>query len=186
MPQNAGINFVPATELKQTVQNPYVLWFFKTGVYFLLVTYVVVLGAYGYRWFNEFRLGQLNASIKEHQATIASNKQFMAEFEKVRNQFKSIGSTLDFYKERNQYLTLIEQTIPQPATLVGLTIENGVLTVEGVTNDYLSVNQWQYTLEKSDLVNGVTLREVERNLATDANDEIQTNQVTFSFEVALK
>ncbi|NTV30461.1 PilN domain-containing protein [candidate division WWE3 bacterium] len=184
--QNNGINFIPSAELKQTVENPYVFWFFQTGIYLLFITYIAVLGAFAYRWFNEYQLSQINKSIRDNQAVVASNKAFIASFDSVRSQFSSIGGLLDGYKERNQLLAMIEQTIPEPANLISLTIEKGVMSVEGLTNDYLSVNQWQKSLEQHSLVESVTLKKVERNLTQDANDDFQTDQVVFAFDINLK
>ena len=187
MPNTAqgGINFVPAAELKQNVESPFIAWFFKTGVYFLLLTYGVVLLSFAYRWYSENNLSGINNSIQENSSLIAADKEFIDNFKATQSKFTAVGNRLATSKQKSTYLQLVEQTIPQPITLIDMLVEEGSMKVQGITEDYLAVTQWQNLLQKNEAVDNVELSEVERNIETDAND-LNTNAVIFTFIVTLK
>lgn len=175
-----SINLLPTSETQKNKVNPYVEWFFRSGIYVLLITYTIVLAAFGYRWYQEYRLSQVKESIVNNVEYIASQQETMSDFARLKSQYSAVDSVVSGYDSMYPYLLVVQETIPHPIVLDRLQISNRLMTIEGVSNDYVAINQWEADLKKRPEVALVTLASVARIESTE------TTGVDFSFTVTLK
>lgn len=175
-----AINLLPSNEQEKHRTSPYVEWFFRSGVYILLSTYTIVLLAFGYRWLQENNLTKIKENIKENVAYIDSQGSAIAEFATLKAQYGVVDKVISDYSTVHPYLVVIQETIPAPVVLDRLQVVQGSMTIEGISNDYIAVNQWEADLKKRKEVSGVTLASVQR-IETD-----ETSGIDFTFTVTLK
>ena len=177
---NQSINLLPTAEAEKHKINPYVAWFFRSGVYLLLSAYTVVLIAFGYRWYQEDQLTKVKASIQESATFIESSQSDMAEFTKLQSRYRSVGDSFSEFKQMYPQLVVVQETIPLPITIDKLSVNSTKMKIDGISNNYVAINQWEADLKKREEVLSVTLTSVERIETDDASG------VDFSFDVKLK
>jgi Tfp pilus assembly protein PilN len=190
MPQEQ-INLLPESEVRQVKVNPYVNWFFRIGVYFLMFTYAIMLGAYGFRWYQESFLNGLNTSIENNKKQYQDSLTFLKEYKSVQDRYGLVAGVMTDYRPKLKLLQLIEESVPEPIRIKEMDINTGngakLIVLTGISSDYLAIRQWQDDLSKNEMVSNVDLQTIERVTEDPNGAEIAGGgQIEFSFNIVYK
>lgn len=186
MPRLA-INLLPESQIQQVQVNPYLAWFLSIGSYLLIFIYLLVLGAFGFRWLQDSQLAAVNMQITSQKKEIEKNLEQLEEFKELQTRYMFVSTLVGNYQPKTQYFALIEQTIPVPITLQKFDLNNNQIQIRGTTTDYLAINQWQEDLAAEEKIQSVQLSSVER-----AKEEDETGvgggieQIQFVLDVVLQ
>jgi len=187
MPEST-INLLPEQEQRQVQINPYVSWFFKTGVYFLLATYVLVLAVLVFRWYRETQLVELNRSIQSRVENLQQNPDLVDQYQDLQRKYALVDQVVAATQDHLGYMELVETTIPAPVSLDKLQLTYPNLILEGQSTDYFAINEWKNALSQSPLARQVTVKNVDRSRisAQSRPDEEATENIQFVIEMELQ
>lgn len=182
------INLLPEQEQKQARVNPYVAWFFKTGVYFLLATYGLVLLVLAFRWYRETQLADLNRVLRTQIENYRQNLDMLAEYRTLQQKYTFIDQVTAATPVSFTYLELIESTIPEPVILDQILLTYPGLVIKGNTTDYLAISAWRTALDRSEHTQMVEVKNVDRSRISVQGDQTgnMSEGVQFVIEITLQ
>lgn len=178
MPQKL-INLLPETRVIQKRNYPFLAWFGRIGIYAVVFIYVVVICGFAFRWYQEQKLADLNERIEAKAEEVANNQEFIANFEKIQADYQVLGTAISNFSSKAEYLKLVEETIPEPVSILSLRLDKDTFDIEAYSTAYGAVNQWSTALTNSDLISSVELASLQRDL----QDEISLGRVFFTFRI---
>ncbi|HTK03294.1 MAG TPA: PilN domain-containing protein [Alphaproteobacteria bacterium] len=130
MPKNKAINLLPQEEFETSIIGRILRWAMGTFRIIVIITEMVVMGAFLSRFWLDAQNSDLNESLKVKTAQVAAQ----AEFEK---QFRGLQAKLAIFKTLSQNpkasdrIEKISSKIPEDISLSGITISDTSAQIKG-------------------------------------------------------
>lgn len=175
MPNNKAINLLPQEEFGASLTGRTLKWAMGTFRIIVIVTEMVVMGAFLSRFWLDAQNSDLTTAIKIKSAQITAQTQ-------VEQQFRSIQSKLIIAKELqaitpfSQKVNLITSNLPVGVILTGISVSQNTIQVKGTSPSELAIAQFLTNLKAEATFKDVELGEV----GTSENDQ---NLTVFSINI---
>lgn len=176
MPKIKAINLLPQEEFDVSILGRILKWAMGTFRIIVIVTEMIVMGAFLSRFWLDAQNSDLSSAIKIKSAQIIAQAATEKEFRNVQskvNIFKQIKQT----PRTSPMVDTIILKLPANVTLTGISVLENVIEVKGVSISELGIAQFVANLKASTIFKGVDLGQInssENNLA----------QTVFSIEVS--
>lgn len=141
MPKNKSINLLPQEEFEASVMGRILKWAMGTFRIIVIVTEMIVMGAFLSRFWLDAQNSDLNDEIKIKNAQISAQSEFEKEFRGLQSKL-SIIKTLSQEKKSSEKINLITSKIPSDAVLSSLSLDNSSIQIKGIGNSEIGVSQF--------------------------------------------
>lgn len=159
MPKNKSINLLPQEEFESSLAGRTLRWAMGTFRMIVIITEIVVMGAFLSRFWLDAKNSDLANSIKIKSAQIAAQAE-------VEKQFRSVQAKLDIAKEilksnsLSQKIGLITSKLPNGLTLTGLSILDGSIQIKGNSQSEVEIMQFMTNLKADKSLKSVDLGQI--------------------------
>src|SRR3989344_2970528 len=146
MPKNKPINLLPQEEFDASIVGRILKWAMGTFRIIVIVTEMIVMGAFLSRFWLDAQNSDLNDSIKVAGAEIEAQ----ADFEK---EFRGIQSKLSIFKQISQVavpskkLELVSSKLPTEISLSSVQIQDGAVQIKGTSGSEAGIAQFVSNLK---------------------------------------
>ena len=136
MPKNKAINLLPSEEFNASTTGRVLKWATGTFRIIVIVTEMVVMGAFLSRFWLDAQNSNLNNAIKVKSAQISAQAN-------LENQFRGVQTKLEVFNQLDKDRKISDLTgkiigkVPASITLSGIRIGEGTINVRGTSySDY--------------------------------------------------
>ena len=127
MPAEILINLIGQEDLSHTPQGRIVQWAMTYGRYIMILTEVVVLGAFVSRFTLDRKLTDLKEEITQKQAIIEANAELETQIRIAQTRIDQVKKLIDAQAQPKNTLSLVESFLPLDVYLESLDIkQNGL------------------------------------------------------------
>lgn len=146
MPKNKSINLLPQEEFDASIVGRVLKWAMGTFRIIVIITEMIVMGAFLSRFWLDAKNSDLNSAIKIKSAEITAQ----SDFEK---QFRSVQAKLDIFKQLSQApkasdkVVKIASKIPAEVTLTSVSILQSSAQVKGTSLSEIGIAQFVSNLK---------------------------------------
>lgn len=176
MPKNQKlINLLPQEEFEASVTGRVLKWTMSTFRYIVIVTEMVVMGAFLSRFWLDAKNADLGDSLKIKTAQI----QAQSDFEKTYRDFKtrlSVFSQLDKNAKPTGIIASIVSKLPTDVLLTSISYQDGTTNLKGLSGSEVGITQFIANLRADKNFKKVTLGQITSS---------QTNQLETVFNLSL-
>lgn len=159
MPKNKSINLLPQEEFEASTIGRILKWAMGTFRIIVIVTEMVVMGAFLSRFWLDAQNSDLNDEIRIKNAQISAQSDFEKEFRNLQSKL-GIIKTLNDEKKSSEKINIVSSKIPSDVVLTSLTIESGAIQVKGVGNSESGVSQFITNLKSDKSLKSVDLASI--------------------------
>jgi Tfp pilus assembly protein PilN len=169
MPKNKNINLLPQEEFETSIFGRILKWATGTFRIIVIITEMIVMGAFLSRFWLDAQNSDLNDSIKVKSAQITAQSE-------VEKQFRDLQTKLSIYKQiaqgtgPTQKADLIASILPPDVTLTGVSVTEKAVLIKGVSNSELGIAQFVANLKANSTFKNAELGQV----GSSENDPTQT------------
>lgn len=136
MPKNKAINLLPSEEFNASTTGRILRWATGTFRIIVIITEMVVMGAFLSRFWLDAQNSNLNNAIKIKSAQIAAQATLEKQFRGVQTKLE-VFNQLDKDQRTSEFTAKITGKVPTSITLSGIVISEGTINVRGVSfSDY--------------------------------------------------
>lgn len=136
MPKNKAINLLPSEEFNASTTGRILRWATGTFRVIVIVTEMVVMGAFLSRFWLDAQNSNLNNAIKVKSAQIAAQANLEKQFRGVQTKLE-VFNQLDKDKKTSDLTAKITSKVPASITLSGVIIGEGNVNIRGTSfSDY--------------------------------------------------
>lgn len=156
MAKTKSINLLPQEEFDASLLGRTLKWAMGSFRIIVIVTEMVVMGAFLSRFWLDSQNSDLSASIKEVSAQISVQSGFETEFRGVQKKlsiFKQIASA----PTESSRLDLVSSKIPPDVILNSVSVQETLMQVKGTAGSELGVAQFVSNLKSDPSVKKVEL-----------------------------
>jgi Tfp pilus assembly protein PilN len=149
MPKNKSINLLPQEEFDASLLGRTLKWAMGSFRIIVIVTEIIVMGAFLSRFWLDAQNSELDSSIKIASAQITAQADFEKEFRNIQkklNIFKQITSA----PKESSKIDLAASKIPQDLVLSAINIQDNTVMIKGIAGSEIGISQFISNL-KSDL-----------------------------------
>lgn len=157
--RNKQINLLPQQEFDASIAGRVLKWAMSTFRIIVVVTEMVVMGAFLSRFWLDAQISDLNDQI----GTLSSQISLQSDFEKnFRNLQDRIAAFNDYAKQSGSGVTLTKVTskVPQNVTLQSISLQNGTIQIKGTATSEIDVTQFISNLKADTTFKDVSLGQV--------------------------
>lgn len=167
MPKNKTINLLPQEEFETSVLGRILRWAMGTFRIIVIITEIIVMGAFLSRFWLDAQNSNLTDAIKIKTSQIQA-------LEAVEKQFRSVQSKLNIYKqidqelEPSERLNLITSKVPPGVTLTGVSVTSDTSQIRGSSGSEAAISQFYANLKADTKFKSVDLGQInssENNIA---------------------
>ncbi|MGA2910405.1 MAG: PilN domain-containing protein [Candidatus Microgenomates bacterium] len=175
MPKNNAINLLPGEEFEVSTLGRILHWAMGTFRIIVIVTEMIVMGAFLSRFWLDAQNSDLNDSINIKVAQISAQSS-------IESQFRGLQTKLAIFTQiaqnptPSQKVANITSKIPPDVTLSGLTISDASIAINGVSNSEAGISQFISNLEADKTFKTVNLGQLN-------SSEINPSQTNFSINI---
>jgi len=140
MPKSKAINLLPQEEFETSVIGRVLKWAMSTFRLIVIITEMVVMGAFLSRFWLDAQNSDLANSIKIRVAQIQSQKDTEDQFRGLQNKltvFKTIASS----PKATDRIDLVASKLPQEVHLTNLSILDESASIKGVSGSEIGIAQ---------------------------------------------
>lgn len=160
MPKNQKlINLLPQEEFEASVTGRVLRWTMTTFRYIVIVTEMIVMGAFLSRFWLDAKNADLSDSLKTKSAQI----QAQSDFEKTFRDFQSrlsILFQLDTRSKPTEIVGKIISKLPTDVTLASISYQNDTISLKGVSGSEIGAAQFIANLKGDKSFKKVTLGQI--------------------------
>lgn len=161
--QKLNINLLPSEDLDKTPAGRFLKWALTIGRYIVIFTELVVLVAFGSRFWLDRTLGDLRESIKQKQAIVESAKELEIEARSIQTRLLKISELINSSLRADEMLVLLGKITPTDIIYDNLTIDIDRMTISASTFSEASLALFVINLRNSDIFTAINLDMVEKN-----------------------
>mgnify|MGYP000188554004 CR=1 FL=1 len=162
-PQKIDLNLLPTEDLEKTPAGRFLKWALTIGRYIVIFTELVVLVAFGSRFWLDRTLSDLRESIKQKQAIIESVKDLETEARSVQGRLQKIGELINSSLKADEILVFLGQITPTDIIYDSLNIDTNRTVISATTFSEASLALFVTNLKNSDRFTDINLESVEKN-----------------------
>ena len=173
MPKNKLINLLPQEEFEASTMGRVLRWAMGSFRIIVIVTEMIVMGAFLSRFWLDARNSNLADSIKVAKSQIEVQSDFEKEFRGLQNKlliFKSITSA----PKGSDRIAQVAGVIPSDVVVTNVTVQDQTAEVKGSAASESSVAQLMSNIKAS-----TSVKKVELNSITSSSDV----QLPISFQI---
>ncbi len=178
-PQKININLLPNEDLDKTSTGRFLKWALSVGRYIVIFTELVVLIAFGSRFWLDRTLNDLHKSIIQKQAIIKSAKDLEQQSRSIQNRLHEAGNILISNLAAEDILKLLGKITPTDIVFDNMVITKTQVNISASTLSELSLSVFIYNLRNSKIFSDISLDNVEKN-------KKQQGEISFSLSAKLK
>lgn len=174
-----SINLLPQEEFASTTLGRALAWALSTFRVIVIITEVVVMGAFLSRFWLDARVSDLNDEITQKRAIIEATAQFEETFKSAQKRLGIFTALAQEEATASTTLEAITSLIPTNVTLVSYSFLQNSATVKGISSSERSIAQFIANLEASEGFNEVAITQL-------GASEDQAAQLLFTLDISLK
>lgn len=158
--KNKLINLLPQEEFEASVTGRILRWAMTTFRYIVIVTELIVMGAFLSRFWLDAKNSDLNDSIKTKAAQIATQKEFEKTFRDLQGRLKIVS---DLGKENPPTSTLDKIISKTPPNVVfqNISYQESAIQIKAVSGSEIGVAQFLSNLKAEKDFKDVVLGQIE-------------------------
>jgi len=142
------IQLLPEEQIEKEPLSQFLQWALTFGRYIVVFTQGIVFLVFLSRFWLDSRIIDLKQVITSKAQILKSAENFEKEFLTTQAKMKKVKALQKGLFSASSYFTVIEETIPQQATLTKLTINPDGVAVQGKTSSYDAVTAFVESLRK--------------------------------------
>jgi Tfp pilus assembly protein PilN len=174
-----NINLLPQEEFASTTFGRVLAWGLSTFRVIVIITEVVVMGAFLSRFWLDARVSDLNDEITQKSAVIEATSQFEEEFKSAQKRLGIYTAIAADDTTAASTLEAITSHIPTNVTLTTYSYLVDSASVKGYSASERSIAQFIANLESEEGFGDVSLTQL-------GASEDQASQLLFSIDITLK
>lgn len=158
MPKNKNklINLLPSEEFEGSITGRVLRWAMTTFRIIVIVTEMIVMGAFLSRFWLDAKNSDLNDSIQIKTAQIAAQKSFETEFRSMQKRLAIFGN-LEKIAPPSGTIAKIVARLPGDVNLTTISVQEKTVQIKGVSGSEIGVAQFVSNLKAEDLFKSVSL-----------------------------
>ena len=176
MPKNKAINLLPQEEFEVSTVGRVLKWAMGTFRIIVIVTEMIVMGAFLSRFWLDSQNSDLSDSINVKAAQITAQAAIEKQFRSIQSKL-SIFSQLSGGTAPSLTVSSITQALPPDITLSGVTITDASIQINGVANSEAGIVQFLADLQANKNFTNVNLGQV-------GSSDINPSQTIFSIDIS--
>lgn len=156
-----GINLLPQEEFEASMTGRVLRWAMTTFRYIVIVTEMIVMGAFLSRFWLDAQNSDLNDLLEIKTAQIAVQEDFEKEFRKTQTRL-SVFQALSKEKALSNTFEQVSTSIPESVRLQSLnyTDQDNVVQVKGVSGSEIGIAQFMANLKSKKVFKKVELNQI--------------------------
>lgn len=176
MPKNKLVNLLPQEEFEASVTGRVLKWAMGTFRIIVIVTEMIVMGAFLSRFWLDSQNSDLTDSINVRSAEISAQSDF-------ENQFRQLQAKLSIFKQltatgtSKDKLDSITSKVPQDVILSSLSVGENSAQVKGIAASELGVLQFMTNLKSESSLKST-------DLASISSPEDNPSQINFAINIS--
>lgn len=174
-----NINLLPQEEFASTTMGRVLAWLLSTFRVMVIITEVVVMGAFLSRFWLDARISDLNDLITQRRAIIEASAEFEQNFRDAQQKLGIFTEVSAEETSASDTLSTITGLLPNDITLVTYSFFQNQASVRGVSASERSIAQFIANLESADSIGEVSINQL-------GTAEGQTSQLTFTIQIQLE
>lgn len=159
MPESKAINLLPQEEFETSVLGRILRWAMGTFRIIVVITEVIVMGAFLSRFWLDAQNSDLTDSIKIRSAQIQAQSSVETQFRSIQTKL-NIASQLSQGTLPSQRLNLITSKLPAGVTLNGLSISPSSSQIKGSSGSEIQIAQFVANLDAEPTFKDVQLGQI--------------------------
>lgn len=162
--KSSSINLIKSTN---NVFSDFINWTLTVGRLLVIITELIALGAFLYRFSLDRKLIELRAQIKQKQAIIVSQKENEAKYRDLQDRLYLASNFSNLSMERINTLKDILNSTPQGIKLsnISLTVDSLSITANVQARSSLSI--FVYSIKKHPNIDTISLDSIENKPLTN-------------------
>lgn len=153
------INLVPTDELSESTSGIVLAWALSVGRILVILTELVVIGAFFSRFYLDARITDLNDEIKTKQAVIVSSQEFEKDYRKIQKKLEVFTGIISKASTAS-YLEVITSSLPPDVILKNISFTGSTLAIQGSAFSEASVASYIASLQQNENIAGVALTQI--------------------------
>lgn len=175
MPAEILINLIGEEDLSHTPQGRIVQWAMTYGRYIMILTEVVVLGAFVSRFTLDRKLTDLKEEITQKQAIIEANVELETQIRTAQTQIDQVKKLIDGQDQPKNTLHLVESFLPLDVYLESLDIKQNTLTTHATARTTGGFAQLLANLKALKQLTNVSIGSIQRTPLVGIQFDIKAN-----------
>lgn len=177
--QSKKINLLPQEEFASSTLGRLLAWAVSTFRVIVIVTEVVVVGAFLSRFWLDAQSSDLSDLIKQKQAVIAATSDFEKTFRETQQQIKVFSDLTKNYQPASAELANVSSYLPSDIYLINYSLVANEIRVKGVSPTEQSIAQFITNLGSDDKFSNVSLTQL------DTGKDEAAGQLLFNIKIVL-
>jgi len=175
MPAEILINLIGQEDLSHTPQGRIVQWAMTYGRYIMILTEVVVLGAFVSRFTLDRKLTDLKEEITQKQAIIEANAELETQIRIAQTRIDQVKKLIDAQAQPKNTLSLVESFLPLDVYLESLDIKQNGLNAKATAKTTGGFAQLLANLKALKQLTNVSIGSIQRTPLVGIQFDIKAN-----------
>jgi len=177
MPKNKAINLLPQEEFNISTTGRVLKWATGTFRIIVIITEIVVMGAFLSRFWLDAQNSELINSIKVKGAQVDAQSD-------LENQFRNVQSKLNIFGQINQThsssqkITNITSKLPVGIILLGISVSDNSAQVKGITTSDIEISRFVTNLQTDKTIKKVEVEQINSSEVNQA-ESIFSIKITY-------
>lgn len=154
------INLVPEEGLSSTTSGRILIWILSTFRIILIVTELIVIGAFISRFWLDAKNTDLSEEMKEAKDVISSLSSFESDFKDIQNRLVIFDSYKENEGKINSNLKTMVSYKPQGINFQSINVDIDKITIAAVSVSEIEVEQYYVNLKASGKFESVDLENI--------------------------
>lgn len=158
--KNSQINLLPQEEFANSTFGRVIAWTLSTFRVIVVVTEVVVMGAFMSRFYLDVRISNLNDQIKTKTTIIQSSADLEKEFRNTQKKLEIVSTLISAQTHVSPSITSIASLLPSDVQMTSYSYAGDKISVRAITPSEFSISQLIANLKNSNEFNSFDLSQV--------------------------
>lgn len=153
----SGINLLPQEEFAASTLGRILAWLLSTFRIIVIMTEVIVMGAFLSRFWLDAKANDLNEIIRKDQSILATTTDFEKEFVSLQKKLETFSKTSTLSTSASMYLTKISNNLPLDVYINSFQLTNENIQIKGSSASESAIAQFVVNLKNDTNFSNVTL-----------------------------
>ncbi len=167
MPKNKAINLLPQEEFNISTTGRVLKWATGTFRIIVIITEIVVMGAFLSRFWLDAQNSELANSIKIKSSQVAAQSATETQFRNIQSKLNIFGAVAQNHNS-SQRITGITSKLPTGVTLLGISILDSSAQIKGVSLSDTQIAQFVANLQSDKSIKKVDVEQINSSEANQA------------------
>ncbi len=170
-----GINLLPQNEFEVSAKGRILRWALSTFRYIVIITELVVMGAFLSRFWLDAQNSDLNESIKQKIGIISGYQDIEKEFNLAQKRLK-IFSEISKQSPKSEMVKTVTSLLPPDVSLVSISSDAGSSQIRGISASEQGIAQFITNLEAQKQFGEIELSQL-------GSDKENQSSISFTLEM---